>query len=471
MGLGCICRLMPELDDEGQLSMRIFFICRRVPFPPDRGDKIAAFNQIRHLAARHEVHVFCLGDGVQDLANISGLQAYAKSVTAAPVDELTIKFRALVALFSGRPLTVAALNETKLHAAVQIKFAELTPDLIIVYSCNMAQFVDHFPGLPRIMHFGDLDSLKWRQYAERSSMPLSWIYAIEHGRLLAYERRVAQIFSHALVHTEIEKHDFERLIPGVPVTVVGNGVDLEHFRSAGERKQPASMVFTGVMDYRPNVDAVVWFCDEILPIVQTEIRGATLTICGSRPSPAVRRLANQRGVTVTGWVPDARPYLDRAELFVAPLRMARGVQNKLLEALAMGLPCVASKAAWSGTVVAEGEGILAADDPREFALHIIDLLRDGDRRSEMARRARVAAEANYHWGAQLRRLDQVIAAAALQQRESQGILTRALGGRTEESPRRQALPPPQAVAGLITTRRPEIFGSPHPLSGSSTGGS
>ena len=390
--------------------MRIFYICRRVPFPPDRGDKIAAFNAIRHLAARHEVHVFCLGDDVQDLANISGLQAYAKSVSAAPVDEFTIKLRALAALVTGQPLSVAALNESKLHDAIQKKFTELRPDLIIVYSCNMAQFAEHFPNVPRIMHFGDLDSLKWPQYAERSSIPLNWIYAIEARRLLGYERHIAQIFSHALVHTEIEKHDFERLIPGIPVAVVGNGVDLDYFRSAGEAKKPASMVFTGVMDYRPNIDAVVWFCDEILPIVQMEIPAANFTICGSRPALAVRRLAKRRGVRVTGWVADARPYLDRAEIFVAPLRMARGVQNKLLEALAMGLPCVASTAAWSGTAVADGQGILATDEPREFARHVIDLLGDSDGRAEMARRARAAAVANYRWEVQLACLDQVIAA-------------------------------------------------------------
>jgi len=216
--------------------LRIFYICRRVPFPPDRGDKIAAFNEIRHLAAQHEMHVFCLGDGVQDLANISGLQAYAMSVTAAPVDEFTIKLRALAALFTGQPLSVAALNEMKLHDAIQKKFAELRPDLIIVYSCNMAQFAVHFPEVPRVMHFGDLDSLKWRQYAERSSIPLNWIYAVEAQRLLGYERHVAKISSHALVHTEIEKDDFGRLIPGIPVTVVGNGVDLDYFRSAGGKR-------------------------------------------------------------------------------------------------------------------------------------------------------------------------------------------------------------------------------------------
>jgi len=394
--------------------MRIFFVCRRVPFPPDRGDKIATFNEIRHLSAQHEVHVFCLGDGVRDLDNIPGLREYAKSVTAAPVGAFTIKLRALKALLLGQPLSVAAFNEAKLHAAIRRKFDELRPDLIIVYSCNVAQFAEHFPGVPRIMQFGDLDSLKWRQYAEQSRVPLKWIYAIEQRRFLAYERRIARSFACALVHTEIEKRDFQRLIPGVPVALVGNGVDLEYFSSAGEAKRPASMIFTGVMDYRPNVDAVRWFCSEILPIVQAEIPEANFTICGSRPAPAVRSLAKQSGVTVTGWVPDTRPYLDRAEVFAAPLRMARGVQNKLLEALAMGLPCVTSVAAWSGTGISDGEGMLATDNPREFAEHVIRLLRDADCRVEMARRARAAAEARYQWKAQMARFDQVIAASVSQ---------------------------------------------------------
>jgi polysaccharide biosynthesis protein PslH len=392
--------------------MRIFFVCRRVPFPPDRGDKIATFNEIRHLSARHEVHVFCLGDGCQDLDNIPGLRKYATSVTAAPVNTLIIKLRALKALLSGEPLSVAAFNEATLHAAIRQKFDELRPDLIIVYSCNVAQFAEHFPQVPRIMQFGDLDSLKWRQYAERSRIPLKWIYAIEEKRLLAYERRIARAFSYALVHTDLERRDFERLIPGVPVTLVGNGVDLDYFRSGGDAKQPASIVFTGVMDYRPNVDAVVWFCNEILPAIQAEIAEASFTICGSRPTPTVLNLAKQRGVAVTGWVPDTRPYLDRAEVFVAPLRMARGVQNKLLEALAMGLPCVASTAAWNGTTIAQGEGILGTDNPREFAEHVIRLLQQDDWRADMARRARTAAEANYRWEAQMARLDQVVAAVS-----------------------------------------------------------
>ena len=390
--------------------MRMFFICQRVPFPPDRGDKITTFNEIRHLSTKHEVHVFCLADGRGDLDNIPGLRRYAQSVTAAPVIGWASKLRALKAMFVGEPLSVAAFNEAKLHIAISRKFAELQPDLIMVYSCNVAQYAEHFPQVPRIMQFAELDSSRWGQFARRSQPPIRWVYALEERRFFAYERYIARTFSHALVCTTAEQRDFERLIPRVPVSLVGNGVDLDYFRSSGVAKQPGSIVFTGVMDYFPNVDAVVWFCDKILPIVQQQIPEAALTICGSRPTAAVRRLAKRRGVAVTGRVPDTRPYLDEAEVFVAPMRMARGIQNKLLEALAMGLPCVASEAAAAGTVVPDGLGILAADDPEEFALHVVRLLRDGAFRATMAGKARAAAELNYRWDVQLACLDRVIAA-------------------------------------------------------------
>ena len=401
------------------LLMRMFFICQRVPFPPDRGDKITTFNEIRHLSTKHEVHVFCLADGKRDLDNIPGLRCYAQSVTAVPVNGWTSKLRALKAIFVGGPLSVAAFNEAKLHYAITRKFTEQQPDLIMVYSCNVAQYAEHFAQVPRIMQFAELDSSRWGQFARRSRPPLRWVYAIEERRFFAYERHIACTFSHALVCTAAEQRDFERLIPGVPVSLVGNGVDLDYFRSRGVAKRPKSIVFTGVMDYFPNIDAVVWFCDKVLPIVQKQIPEAGLTICGSRPAAAVRRLGNRHGVTVTGRVPDTRPYLDRAEVFVAPMRMARGIQNKLLEALAMGLPCVASMAAAAGTVAQDGEGILATDDPEEFAEHVVRLLCDCAFRTAMANKARAAAEANYRWDGQMACLDQVIAAVS----PSRGVST------------------------------------------------
>lgn len=389
--------------------MRIFFISQRVPFPPDRGDKIATFNQIRHLSRTHEVHVFCTADGLQDIANISDLDRYAKSVTAVPVTPWNSRLRAVKALVLGGPLSVAGYRENQLHASIQEAYARLRPDVLIVYSGNVAQYAEHFPATPRIIQFVDMDSAKWGQYADRSRIPLKWVYRIEQRRLLEYERMIGHSFSRASVCTRSEQRDFERLIPNVPVSVIGNGVDLEYFRSAGHPKKPGSITFTGVMDYLPNVDAVLWFCDEVLPLIQAKVTDASFAICGSRPVKAVQRLARRRGVTVTGRMPDMRPYLDSAEVFVAPLRMARGIQNKVLEALAMGLPCVSSVRAWGGTVIPQGEGILVADHPREFASHIVRLLQDDNYRADMARRGRLAVESNYTWDLQMQALDRVIA--------------------------------------------------------------
>lgn len=389
--------------------MRIFFVCQRVPFPPDRGDKIATFHEIRHLSTKHEVHVFCLADGTSDLANIPGLRDHAASVTAVRVTSSRSRLRSLQALAAGRPLSVAAFDEPALHDAIIRSFDEGRPDLFIVFSCNVAQYAEHFAGVPRIMQFHDLNSLKWSQYAERTRFPLRWIYRIEAERLLTYERSIARRFSHALVCTAAEKRDFERCFPGLGVSLVGNGVDLDYFRSAGAKKRAGAIVFTGVMDYFPNVDAVTWFCDRILPSVQAQIPEASFTICGSRPSAAVAHLAKRPGVTVTGRVPDTRPFLNSAEVFVAPLRVARGVQNKVLEALAMGLPCVVSGAAWRGTVIPAGDGILVTDEAAEFAERVVQLLRNATLRVDMATKARAAVEANYRWADQMAALDRVIA--------------------------------------------------------------
>jgi len=389
--------------------MRIFFVCLRVPYPPDRGDKIATFNEVRHLSQQHELHIFCLAGDAGDADNVRALGKFAKIVTAVPLSPLLGKLRVGRALITGEPLSVAILGEKKLYDAVRERCAALPPDLFLIYSGNMAQFAEDFPDIPRIMQFSDLDSLKWRQYAERTTIPMKWLYRVEGRRLLEYERRIARSFSHSLVCTDIEKADFERLIPGAIVSRVGNGVDLDFFRSQGAAKQPGAMIFTGVMDYLPNVDGVLWFCEEVLPGVRELVPAAHLVICGRRPSAAVLALAKRPGVKVTGQVSDVRPFFDAAELAVVPLRMARGIQNKLLEAMAMGLPCVTSTLAWRGTSIPPGEGVLVADEPKDFITHIVRILRDAELRGQLSRRARRAVEADYDWEAQLSRLDAVIA--------------------------------------------------------------
>jgi sugar transferase (PEP-CTERM/EpsH1 system associated) len=394
-----------------QRRPRLYFLAQRVPFPPDRGDKIATYHEVVHLARTYEVHVFCTADGREDLANVAGLRPLVDSVTAVPVHPLRAKFRALLGLATGRPLSVAMMEEPALHVAIRAAAAARPPDVVFIFSSNVAQFAAPFADRPRIMHFGDLDSEKWRRYAAVAPWPMRWIYAREARLVSALEHDLAHACDHSLVCTDDERRDFEVRMPGVPVSTAANGVDLDYFRSEGAAKSPGRLVFTGVMDYLPNVDAVTWFATDILPRVQQAVPGAHFVVCGSRPSQAVQALARRPGVTVTGRVPDVRPYLDSAEVFVAPLRIARGIQNKVLEAMAMNLPVVASLQAWRGTGLPEGEGILAADDPQRLADHIIALLRHPAQRGELGRLGRSAVERHHAWAARLKTVDDVVANA------------------------------------------------------------
>ncbi len=392
--------------------MRIFFLAQRVPFPPDRGDKITTANEVRHLARSHEVHVFCLADGEDDLAQAEPLRRIVTSVTAVPVSAWRARLRAVGALAGGGPLTVAMLDEGALRRAVAAAAARTPPDLVFVYSSNVAQHALGVGGVPRIMQFADLDSRKFAALGTSAGWPMRLVYALEGRRLLAWERRIAQAFAHSLLCTEAEVAEFRTLIPGVPVSCVGNGVDLDYFTPGAAAPEEDLLVFTGVMDYSANVDAMVWFCAEVLPRIRATRPAARLAIVGSRPNAAVRALGALAGVTVTGRVPDVRPWIGRAAVFVAPLRLARGIQNKVLEAMASGVPVVASTAAWRGTGLAAGDGIVPAADADAFAARVTELLADPAGRAALGARGRVAMERDFTWAAQFVRLDAVIAGVA-----------------------------------------------------------
>jgi sugar transferase (PEP-CTERM/EpsH1 system associated) len=390
--------------------MRIFFLCQRVPFPPDRGDKITTHHELAHLHRNHEVHVFCLADGEEDLANVEGARRHATSVTAVLATPRGTRLRALRGLLTGEPLSVVGYRFAELQAAVDRAVRELRPDLVWVFSANMAQYAMHHP-VPRVVQFADLDSLKWSQYAASAQGLMRWVYAREHRTLLAHERELARASARSVVCTENERRDFREQIPGVTVDILANGVDLDYFRPSGCEKVRGRLVFTGVMDYLPNVDAVVWFAQEVLPLIRRDVPHASFVVCGSRPSAQVQALAELPGVTVTGRVPDVRPYVESADVFVGSLRIARGVQNKVLEALALRVPCVTTRKVLAGTEVTEAHGILAADDAAEFAAHVVRLLQDDSLREEQARLGREAVERLYDWQAQFAVLDRVIARA------------------------------------------------------------
>jgi sugar transferase (PEP-CTERM/EpsH1 system associated) len=386
--------------------MRILFLAQRVPFPPNRGDKITTWRLVERLGRTHEVRIAAFAHDERDLEAAEELRRMGYATTAVPYRDRAAKLRALPLLLTRRPLTLGVYGSRVMQHAVDALATQ--SDLAYAYSSSMGAFLEAHAGLSRIMHFGELDSDKWRQYAQRSAPPMRWVYAREQRTLLEFERRIARAFSANVVCTPLERQIFERAIPGATAEVLRNGVDLRHYAPRTAPREPGRLVFTGVMNYLPNAEGIAWFVREILPLVRREAPGATLSIVGAHPTPAVRALARVAGVEVTGFVADTRDWLGRASVAVAPLRIARGIQNKVLEAMAMGLPVVGTTSATQGVEGRDGRDYRVRDDPAGFAREVAALLRAPDEALALGRAARAFVEQHYDWEVVFRPLDELV---------------------------------------------------------------
>ncbi|HEU4418807.1 MAG TPA: glycosyltransferase, partial [Planctomycetota bacterium] len=306
-------------------------------------------------------------------------------------------------------------RDAALHAAVRRWSSPQPPDLVYVYSSSMAQYVLDTAAGTKLMQFADLDSDKWRQYAARRRGlgrcgPARWIYAREADKLLAFEDRVARTFTRSLVVSEVERELFRQRIPGVEPGVLANGVDVAHFTSAGDQNRHAhTAVFTGVMDYEPNVDGVLWFVERCWPTLRQRFPDARLLVVGSNPVPKVQALARAGGVEVTGRVPSTPPWFDRAAVAIAPLRLARGVQNKVLEAMSMALPVVSSPAAARGLGAVPPDHIVIADDAPATIAAVGQLFADPKRARTIGTSAAAWIREHWRWERMYERLDAMLA--------------------------------------------------------------
>jgi sugar transferase (PEP-CTERM/EpsH1 system associated) len=392
--------------------LNILYAVQRVPYPPNRGDKLAAYHAIRYLAQRHSVTVATLADSRQELEHARVLESQGFEVEVVLRRPLAARARTVKALISGEPLSIAHYYSPELARRVVRRAQKSAYDVAVAFSSSMGQYVPETLGIPLIADFVDMDSRKWDLYAAASRWPRSWIYAAEARRLLEYERSLARRAHCTLVRTEVERQDCVRLMLGTRVEVLRNGVDLRYFMPDGIAGSAQQIVFTGMMDYFPNVQAVTYFCEEIFPLVRKAVPAATFVIVGARPTRRVRALRHRQGVTVTGQVADVRPYLRRSIVAVAPLLLARGVQNKVLEAMATGLPVVATPAAFQGTGATEGDGILVGQCPADFAALVVRLIRDPMAASMLGRRGRAFVERDCVWETQLSRLESFLTEAA-----------------------------------------------------------
>lgn len=375
----------------------ILFLAHRAPFPPDRGDKIRSFHILRHLAARARVHLIAFADDPRDLNPAADYRALVDECVIVPRTKSRPR-AALEALVTAQPVSVAAFAHRGVERAVRDILARRPLDAIYVYSGQMAQYLP-VAGPCTVMDFVDLDSAKFAAYAGDAAGITRWMMQREARMLAAFEREVAGRVDASLFVSAAEA----ALLPGS--IAIENGIDTAHYDPAVAHVpvvgQGPLVVFTGQMDYRPNIDAVTWFARELLP----QIPGVRFAIVGRAPGAEVRALAGER-VIVTGEVADVRGWLDAAAVVVAPLKLARGIQNKVLEAMAMARPVVASTAAAEG--IDHRDTIRVANDGTDFIASVNALLADPAAAATLGKAARAQVIARYDWAAALAPLDPLL---------------------------------------------------------------
>lgn len=395
----------------------LLYLVHRIPYPPNKGDKLRSYNLLRKLAEQHRVFLGTFIDAPEDAGAAAGLEDLCEEVCALRIDPRWSRLLSLKGLLTGQALSVAYYQRAKLRRWVAGVVAQHGIETAVVFSGPMAQYLD-VPGLQRrIVDFCDVDSAKWAEYAGAHRWPLSWLYRRESARLFAFEQQVAAQADHSLLTTDAE---VRLLVQGRPelgerVSALRNGVDSSYFSPghSGQDPYPAGgpvLVFTGVMDYWPNVDAVCWFAAEVMPLLRESLPGVRFCIVGMNPTPQVRALARSPDIIVTGRVDDVRPWIAHATAAVAPLRVARGVQNKVLEAMAMAVPVVVTPAAANGLTASPGAEYLLAADPEALRAAIQSLVVDPSRAAAMGNAGRAHVVGHYSWAANLAALDRLCAA-------------------------------------------------------------
>ena len=388
----------------------LLLLIHRIPYPPNKGDKIRSYHLLKHLAQHYRVHLATFVDDPDDWQYVPHVEALCASSHFAPMKPLLARARSLTALLKNRSLSLEYYRDAGLARWVDQTLAVHDIERVLVFCSPMAQYAEHHRGARRVIDFCDIDSEKWRQYAEQKSFPMNLVYRYEARQLLRYERQVARDYDASLFVSAPEAELFRRLAPesSPKIGYFSNGVDTDYFSPdlahaspypAGER----ALVFTGAMDYWPNIDAVKWFAAEVFPALRQRFADVRFYIVGSRPAPAVQALAQQDGIVVTGTVPDVRPYIAHAAAAVAPLRIARGVQNKVLEAMAMATAVVVSPQALEGIDAAPGAEVVLADGAEAFAQAVTRVLGEDD--LALRARARERVERLYSWPSNLANIE------------------------------------------------------------------
>ncbi|HUU82564.1 MAG TPA: TIGR03087 family PEP-CTERM/XrtA system glycosyltransferase [Phycisphaerae bacterium] len=385
--------------------MKILYLAHRLPYPPNKGDKIRSFHQLEYLSRCHSLWCACFVDDPDDFQHVDRLRGYCEDLAAFPLDRTVATARALGSLARGRTLTEAYFHTRRMSATVRNWSETVGFDAVLAFSSSVAPYALACNAPRRVIDFCDWDSAKWLAYAHRSSGIRARLFDIEARRLARREAEWIQAFDASVIITDAEAAEVHDPSLRSRITVVGNGVDL---RPCVPPPAEPRVGFVGAMDYPPNVDAVCWFVDEVWPVVRQRVPEATFRIVGRRPTAKVKDLADRPGIEVTGEVPNAGTCIDQFAAAVAPLRIARGIQNKVLEAMAAARPVVLTSLAAEGIDACDGRDYVIADGPRATASAVASLLRVPRGAAAIGRSARAFVEEHFNWDREGAKLDALL---------------------------------------------------------------
>ena len=388
--------------------MKILFVCHRFPFPPQRGGKIRPFNVIRHLSKRHDVTVAAPVRTDEELEAGAGLSSYATRVVTAKISRQAALARMIARLPTTAPSSSGYFYSPDLARRIRAELEQTRYDFIFTHCAFVAPYVLEARSVKKLLDFGDMDSQKWLAYAKSRALPLSLGYYVDGIKLRNAESRLAARFDLCTCTTPAELEVLRSYNTGVPTDWFPNGVDTEYFKPRDEPYRPDGVCFIGRMDYFPNQEGVLEFCRDVLPRIRAQRPRVTLAIVGADPPRRIRELGRLPGIMVSGSVPDVRPYLQSAAVSVAPLRIARGTQNKILEAMAMGVPTVSSVAASGGIDAEPGRHLLTASTAEGFATAVLRLLDDPAERQRISQAGRARVLSHHSWDSSMIKVDRLI---------------------------------------------------------------
>ena len=379
-------------------------LTHRIPYPPDRGDRIRSLNILREFAKHWDMYLACSNDEPVSSHQLDYLRDVCVDVATASCVGVSRWSRAICSALQGRSLTEGLFESPVLKQAILSWEQTHQFDAVFCYCSSMYPYVRAMrEETPVVVDLVDVDSQKWAQHQQQSRTWKRWIYGVESRRVCALERELSQHAEHVTLVSDAEVASFrEHVNDSHQVTNVTNGVDTEYFRPAersANGKRKTLITFVGVLDYVPNVEGIAWFADDVLPLIPHE--DIELQIVGRRPSPTVNKLGERSGIRVHADVPDVRKYLHESDIVIAPLRIARGIQNKVLEAMACGRPVVATSAAIEGIEAKHDEHALVAVDASEFAAQVCRLVEDRELGGRIGKAAHELVVSQYSWSARL----------------------------------------------------------------------